>query len=102
MARTKLDPARADRDGAKSSRDDGPLLESRRHRLIAYCRHNGERICRDTAVLVTWALVMTVWIRGFGLPGWLCYVVTFVGVVGYTQATTSWTRPYVSPDDFGR
>ncbi|MFC6767342.1 hypothetical protein [Natrinema soli] len=97
----ELDSDESNRDVAESGRDDRPLLESRRRRLIAYCRHNGERICRDTAVLVAWALVMTTWIQGFGLPRWLCYVVTFVGVVGYTQATTSWTRPYVSPDDFG-
>ncbi|SEP98739.1 hypothetical protein [Natrinema salaciae] len=95
-----LDRSRTDRDAATPHRDDRPVLESRRRRLVAYCRHNGERICRDTAVLVAWALVMTIWIRGFGVPRWLCYVVTFVGVVAYTQATTPWSRPYVSPDDF--
>lgn len=87
---------RADADPAD---DDRPVLESRCRRLGAYLRHNGERICRDTIVLASWALVMTIWIQGFGVPRWLCYLATFVGVVGYTQVTSPWVRPYVSPDD---
>uniref|UniRef100_A0A8A2VLE6 DUF8119 domain-containing protein n=1 Tax=Haloterrigena alkaliphila TaxID=2816475 RepID=A0A8A2VLE6_9EURY len=79
--------------------DDRPVLESRRRRLTAYLRHNGERICRDAAVLTTWALLMTIWVQGYGLPRWLCYVVTFVGVVGYTHVTSPWSRPYVSPEE---
>lgn len=99
MTRIEPAPSDADRDATDDGGDDRPLLESRWRRLVAYCRHNGERICRDTAVLIAWAVVMTIWIRGFGLPRWACYVVTFVGVVGYTSATTPWSRPYRSPDD---
>ncbi len=88
------------RDVAETGHDDRPVLESRRRRLAAYLRHNGERICRDTAVLATWALVMTVWVQGMGVPRWMCYTVTFVGVVGYTRVTPPWSRPYTSPEEF--
>ncbi|WP_245550042.1 hypothetical protein [Halopiger xanaduensis] len=80
-------------------RDSRPIVASRRRRLLAYLRHNGERICRDVVVLGAWALVATVWIHAFGLPRWLCYAATFAGVVGYTRVTSPWSRPYVSPDD---
>ena len=98
-ARTDRDDADAARTDADAARDDRPVLESRRGRLGAYLRHNGERICRDAVVLATWALVTTTWIQGVGVPRWLCYLVTFVGVVGYTRATSPWSRPYASPDD---
>lgn len=84
------------------SGDERPVLESRRRRASAYLRHNGERICRDAAMLVAWALLTTIWMKGFGLPRWLCYLVAFVGVVGYTQVTSPWVRPYMSPDDLER
>ncbi|WP_436345447.1 hypothetical protein [Natronorubrum sp. FCH18a] len=100
MTRTEPHRSGTDCGDAETAHDDRPVLESRRHRLSAYLRYNGERICRDTVVLVTWALVMTIWIQGNGLPRWACYVVTFVGVVGYTQMTAPWSRPYASVDDF--
>ncbi|QSX01143.2 hypothetical protein [Haloterrigena alkaliphila] len=99
MTETKTTHSRTDRDAATTVGDDRPVLESRRRRLTAYLRHNGERICRDAAVLTTWALLMTIWVQGYGLPRWLCYVVTFVGVVGYTHVTSPWSRPYVSPEE---
>lgn len=93
----------ADRGGAArdvaAAADDRPVLESRRRRLRAYLRHNGERICRDTAVALTWALAMTLVAQELGLPRWVQYFLTFVGVVIYTRATTPWSRPYTSPDD---
>lgn len=104
-----LDRADAERDvadpradtarNADAAGDDRPVLESRRRRLRAYLRHNGERICRDTAVVLTWALVMTIAFQGLGLPRWIQYLGTFVGVVVYTRATMPWSRPYTSPDD---
>ena len=90
-----------DRGAVDSTGDDRPILESRRRRLGAYLRHNGERICRDALAVGAWALVMTTWAQGLGLPRWLCYLVAFAGVVGYTRVTSSWRRPYGSADDPG-
>lgn len=95
----ETDRAGADDDAVAARADDRPVLESRRQRLRAYLRHNGERICRDTAVVLTWALAMTIVFPELGLPRWIQYLVTFVGVVVYTRATVPWSRPYTSPDD---
>ena len=99
MSETESLQSGTERADAAPVDDDRPVLESRRRRLRAYLRHNGERICRDAVVLASWALVMVLWIQGFGVPRWLCYLATFVGVVGYTQVTSPWVRPYTSPDD---
>ena len=103
MTEPNVSPTETDRidvdTDADATGDDRSIIESRRRRLCAYLRHNGERICRDAIVLSTWALVMAVWAQGLGLPRWLCYLVTFAGVVAYTRVTSPWRRPYGSPDD---
>ncbi|QRV13439.1 hypothetical protein [Haloterrigena salifodinae] len=99
MSETESLQSGTERADAAPVNDDRPVLESRRRRLRAYLRHNAERICRDAVVLAGWALVMVLWIQDFGVPRWLCYLATFVGVVGYTQVTAPWVRPYTSPDD---
>lgn len=98
---TDTKPARSERSRppAEPVSDGRPVLESRRRRLSAYLRYNWERICRDAIVLGSWALLLTVGFRTAGLPPWMCYTVTFVGVVGYTRLTSTWSRPYTSPDE---
>ena len=107
MTEPNVSPIETDRPGPGGDPDsdadatgvDRPIIESRRRRLRAYLRHNGERICRDVVALSAWALVMAVWAQGLGLPRWLCYLLTFAGIVGYTRVTSPWRRPYGSPDD---
>lgn len=99
MTEVKTDRSGAD-DGAAAPADECPVLESRRRRLRAYLRHNAGRIRRDTTLVLAWALLSTIAYQEVGLPRWTYYVVTFVGVVVYTRATTPWSRPYSSPDDF--
>ncbi|WP_049920892.1 hypothetical protein [Halopiger djelfimassiliensis] len=103
MTGTEQTPADADRAPATTTAasDGRPVIEARRDRLRAYLRHNGERICRDAIVLGSWALVMTSWFQwtGPGFSRWMYYAVTFVGIVGYAQLTSPWTRPYRSPGD---
>lgn len=77
---------------------DQPRVDSRRRRLVAYLRHNSERIVVDVAVLTAWLFATTTVFEWLALPRWLLYIVLFVGVVVYSRITPTWERPYRSPD----
>lgn len=78
--------------------DDHPRIDSRSRRLVAYLRHNRERILTDVALLVAWVLATTTGFGWLGLPSWLLYLVLFVGIVVYSRITPTWDRPYRSPN----
>ncbi len=77
---------------------DPPELESRHQRLLAYLRFNRTRMVVDILVVSAWVLVIVSVFAWFALPTWLLYVCLFVGVIVYSRVTTTWRRPYRSPD----
>jgi len=77
---------------------DRPEVGSRRGRLAAYVRHNGERMVVDVAILAAWVVASAAVFGWLGVPQWLHYLVLSLGVVAYARLTRTWERPYESPD----
>lgn len=78
--------------------DDPPEIDARHRRLVAYLRHNGERMLVDLLVLLAWLIATTALFGWLDLPRWLLYVVIFAGAMIYSRITPAWERPYRSPD----
>lgn len=75
-----------------------PEIDSRAQRLLAYLRHNRDRMLADLLVILAWVIATSAIFDFLGLPTWLYYIVLFAGVVMFTRITPTWERPYRSPD----
>lgn len=76
--------------------DERPFVASRRKRIIAFLRHNRDRLVVDAALLLAWILGSASLFGWLGLPQWLHYLVLLVGIGAYALATPTWERPYRS------
>lgn len=61
-------------------------------RVAAFVRQNYSLLLLDIVVLVTWGVIGSELLSMLGAPPWLQYVVLFLGVVLYTQATPQWRQ----------